>query len=110
MRNPNRIPKQLKFVQQPKANKTNILEGEQLVLECELDQKPNTVQLKKNGEIVDEQRVKDDSKDKKIRFTLDNVKVNESGDYTVVVNNDLESKPVSITVNVDIPKFVKNLK
>ncbi|CAF1359131.1 unnamed protein product, partial [Didymodactylos carnosus] len=98
------------FVQPLKANKTNLLEGEQLVFDCELDQKPSKVQLMKNGEVVDEQRIKDDTKDKKIRFTLDNLKLDESGDYTVIVNDDLESEPVSIVVNADIPKFVKNLK
>ncbi len=98
-----------KFVKDLKANKTTLTEGEQLVLECELDTVPTKIQLQINGEAVPEDRVKTEVKDKKIKFTLDNIKLNESGDYTVKVNDDVDSKPVSITVNADIPKFVKNL-
>ncbi|CAF4145880.1 unnamed protein product, partial [Adineta steineri] len=98
-----------KFVKDLKANKTTLTEGEQLVLECELDTVPSNVKLQINGETVPEDRVKTDIKDKKIKFTLDNIKLDESGDYTVKINDEVDSKPVSITVNADIPKFVKNL-
>ncbi|CAF3108577.1 unnamed protein product [Rotaria sp. Silwood2] len=98
-----------KFVKDLKANKTPLTEGEQLVLECELDMAPSKVELKLNGETVPEDRVKKEVKDKKIKFTLDNVKLDESGDYTVKVNDEVESKPVSVKVNADIPKFIKNL-
>ncbi|CAF4331787.1 unnamed protein product, partial [Adineta steineri] len=98
-----------KFVKDLKANKTTLTEGEQLVLECELDTVPTNVKLQINGETVPEDRVKTDIKDKKIKFTLDNIKLDESGDYTVKINDEVDSKPVSITVNADIPKFVKNL-
>ena len=98
-----------KFVKDLKANKTTLTEGEQLILEAELDMAPTTVELQINGEKVPEDRVKTEVKDKKIKFTLDNIKLDENGDYTVKVNNEVDSKPVSITVNADIPKFVKNL-
>jgi predicted lipoprotein with Yx(FWY)xxD motif/predicted RNA-binding protein len=98
-----------KFVKDLKPNKTTLLEGEQLVLECELDTAPTTIQLEVNGEKLPEDRVKTEVKDKKIKFTLDNIKLDESGDFKVKVNDEVESKPVSITVNADIPKFVKNL-
>ncbi|CAF4233114.1 unnamed protein product, partial [Rotaria sordida] len=98
-----------KFVKDLKANKTTLTEGEQLVLECELDTTPTTVQLQINGEKVPDDRVKTEVKDKKIKFTLDNIKLDESGDHTVKVNDEVESKPVAIKVNADIPKFVKNL-
>ncbi|CAF3613953.1 unnamed protein product, partial [Rotaria sordida] len=98
-----------KFVKELKPNKTTLLEGEQLVLECELDMVPTTVQLQINGEKVPDDRVKTEIKDKKIKFTLDNIKLDESGDHTVKVNDEVESKPVAIKVNADIPKFVKNL-
>ncbi|CAF4701060.1 unnamed protein product, partial [Rotaria sp. Silwood2] len=86
-----------------------LTEGEQLILECELDTTPTNVQLQINGEKVPEDRVKTEVKDKKIKFTLDNIKLDESGNFTAKVNDEVESKPVSITVNADIPKFVKNL-
>ena len=98
-----------KFVKDLKANKTTLTEGEQLILDCELDMAPTSVQLLLNGEPVPEDRIKPEIKDKKIKFTLDNIKLDESGDYTVKVNNEVESKPVSITVNADLPKFIKNL-
>ncbi|UJR34153.1 hypothetical protein I4U23_021560 [Adineta vaga] len=98
-----------KFVKELKANKTTLTEGEQLILECELDMAPTDVKLQVNGETIPEDRVKTEIKDKKIKFTLDNIKLDESGDYTVKVNDEVDSKPVSITVNADIPKFVKNL-
>ena len=98
-----------KFIKELKANKTTLIEGEQLVLECELDTTPDNVELKLNGEPVSEDRVKADVKDNKIKFTLDNIQLNESGDFTVNVNDEIESKPLSIKVNIDIPKFVKNL-
>ncbi|CAF4230861.1 unnamed protein product, partial [Adineta steineri] len=98
-----------KFVKDLKANKTTLTEGEQLILECELDMAPSDVKLQINGETVPEDRVKTEVKDKKIKFTLDNIKLDESGDYTVKINDEVDSKPVSITVNADIPKFVKNL-
>ncbi|CAF3888065.1 unnamed protein product, partial [Rotaria sp. Silwood2] len=98
-----------KFVKELKPNKTTLLEGEQLILECELDMAPTTVQLQINGEKVPDDRVKTEVKDKKIKFTLDNIKLDESGDFTVKVNDEVESKPVSIKVNADIPKFIKNL-
>ncbi|CAF4978900.1 unnamed protein product, partial [Rotaria magnacalcarata] len=34
-----------------KANKTTLTEGEQLVLECELDTVPSSVELLINGEV-----------------------------------------------------------
>ena len=98
-----------KFVKDLKPNKTTLTEGEQLTLECELDMAPQAVQLLINGVPVPEDRVKTEVKDKKIKFTLDNIKLDESGNFTVKVNEELESKPVSITVNADLPKFVKNL-
>jgi hypothetical protein len=98
-----------KFVKDLKANKTTLTEGEQLILEGELDTVPKNVQLQINGETVPDDRVKTEVKDKKIKFTLDNIRLDESGDFTVKVNNEVESKPVSIKVNADIPKFVKNL-
>ncbi|CAF4859421.1 unnamed protein product, partial [Rotaria sp. Silwood1] len=98
-----------KFVKDLKANKTPLTEGEQLILECELDMAPTSVQLQINGEKVPDDRVKTEVKDKKLKFTLDNVKLDESGDYTVKVNDEVESKPVAIKVNADVPKFVKNL-
>ncbi|CAF4674466.1 unnamed protein product, partial [Rotaria sp. Silwood2] len=98
-----------KFVKDLKANKTPLTEGEQLILECELDTTPTTVQLQINGEKVPDDRVKTEVKDKKIKFTLDNIKLDESGDFTAKVNDEVESKPVSIKVNADIPKFIKNL-
>ena len=98
-----------KFVKDLKANKTTLTEGEQLTLECELDMPPTSVQLFLNGEPLSDDRIKPEIKDKKIKFTLDNIQLNESGDYTVKVNDEVDSKPVSITVNEDIPKFVKNL-
>ena len=101
--------KQPKFITDLKANKTTFIEGEQATLECELDTIPQTIQLMINGKVVPEDRVKIDMVGKKIKFTLDNIRIDESGDFTVKVNDALESKPVSITVNADIPKFVKNL-
>ncbi|CAF1170329.1 unnamed protein product [Rotaria sordida] len=98
-----------KFVKDLKANKTPLTEGEQLVLDCELDMAPSKVELILNGEKVPDDRIKPEIKDKKIKFTLDNIQLNESGDFTVKVNDEVESKPVSIKVNADIPKFVKNL-
>ena len=98
-----------KFVKDLKANKTPLTEGEQLVLEAELDMAPSSVELLINGEPVPEDRVKTEVKDKKIKFTLDNIKLDESGDFTARVNNEVDSKPVSVKVNADIPKFVKNL-
>ncbi|CAF5124506.1 unnamed protein product, partial [Rotaria sp. Silwood1] len=98
-----------KFIKELKPNKTTLLEGEQLTLECELDTTPTSIQLQINGEKVPDDRVKTEVKDKKIKFTLDNIKLDESGNFNVKVNDEVESKPVSITVNADIPKFVKNL-
>ena len=98
-----------KFVKDLKPNKTTLLEGEQLTIEAELDSAPTKVQLQINGQPIPEDRVKTEVKDKKIKFILDNIQLDESGDFTVKVNDEVESKPVSITVNADIPKFVKNL-
>ena len=98
-----------KFVKDLKANKTTLTEGEQLVFEAELDMAPSKVELKLNGELVPEDRVKKEVKDKKIKFTLDNITMDEAGDFTLTINDEVESKPVSITVNADLPKFVKNL-
>ncbi|CAF4997421.1 unnamed protein product, partial [Rotaria sp. Silwood1] len=98
-----------KFVKDLKANKTPLTEGEQLILECELDMAPSKVELILNGEIVPNDRIKPEIKDKKIKFTLDNIQLNESGDFTVKVNDEVESQPVLIKVNADIPKFIKNL-
>ncbi|CAF4171454.1 unnamed protein product, partial [Rotaria magnacalcarata] len=97
------------FIKELKTNKTTLLEREQLTIEAELDMTPNTVHLLLNGEIIPADRVKAEIKDKKIKFTLDNIKLDESGNFTVKVNDEVESKPVAITVNADIPKFVKNL-
>ncbi|CAF3858623.1 unnamed protein product, partial [Adineta steineri] len=98
-----------KFVKDLKANKTTLTEGEQLILDCELDMVPTKVELQLNGETIPNDRIKPEIKDKKIKFTLDNIKLDESGEYTVKINDEVDSKPVSITVNADIPKFIKNL-
>ncbi|CAF4372838.1 unnamed protein product, partial [Rotaria magnacalcarata] len=73
-----------------KANKTTLTEGEQLVLECELDTVPSSVELLINGEVVPANRVTAEIKDKKIKFTLDNIKLDESGNFTVKVNDEVE--------------------
>ena len=80
-----------------------------MVLECELDMAPESVTLLLNGEPVPEGRIKPEIKDKKIKFTLDNIKLDEAGEYTVKINTEVESKPASVKVIADIPKFIKNL-
>ncbi|CAF5213308.1 unnamed protein product, partial [Rotaria magnacalcarata] len=78
------------FINELKTNKTTLLEREQLTIEAELDMTPNTVHLLLNGEIIPADRVKTEIKDKNIKFTLDNIKLNESGNFTVKVNDEVE--------------------